>query len=445
MMKRPGCLLSGLVLFVSFGAQGSTLLDLYHETMASDPRLLRAEAESAIYQARKDYSFGGLLPQVSMGAVGTRTAREAENTQGLEQKDYYNGERYFASLVQPLYDKSRWEAFRSARKESGQYSARFEETQSLVAVDLVDRYTKVLAAEDNYAFVVAERQAAEEQLKQVKARYERQLAKITDLLAVEARTNVLLSRELDAENQVSIAREAMSELLGRDVTEDIATLRDDIHVEWDLTGLDEWIQKGLANNKQLQSSRLAVETARGRVKEATGARHPVVSLNLNAQESDIGFENAQAPQSQSYVASVNLTMPIYSGGQVSARVAEAQARLRMVEQEYEQAERVLRKDIREAFLNANSARQRVDATYKAVVSAQKSYEAQQKGFRYGTVTVVDVLNASETLYEARRDYRQAYYDLMLQGMTLFQVAGEFSPEKMADINGWLTSPEQAGL
>lgn len=445
MMKRPACLLSGLVLFVSLGAHGSTLLDLYHETMASDPRLQRAEAESAVYQARKDYTFGGLLPQVALNAQGSRTARKAPDAQGLEQEDYYNGERYYVSLAQPLYDKARWEAFRSARKESSQYSARFEETQSLVAVDLVDRYTKVLAAEDNHVFVRAEREAAQEQLKQVSARYKRQLAKITDLLAVEARTNVLLSQELDALNQVSIAREAMSELLGREVTESVATLRDEVDVDWELTGLGEWIKKGLANNKQLQSSRLAVETARGRVKEASAGHHPTVSLNLNAQESDIGYENAQAPKTESYVASVNLTMPIYSGGQVNSRIAEAQARLRMAEQEYEQSERLLRKSIREAFLNANSAMQRVDATHNAVISAEKSYEAQQKGFQYGTVTVVDVLNASETLYEARRDYRQAYYDLMVQGMTLFQVAGEFSPEKMADINGWLTSSEQAGL
>jgi outer membrane protein len=85
----------------------------------------------------------------------------------------------------------------------------------------------------------------------------------------------------------------------------------------------------------------------------------------------------------------------------------------------------------------------VDANHKAVVSAERSYEAQQKGFEYGTVTVVDVLNASETLYEARRDYRQAYYDLMVQGLTLSQVAGEFSSEKVSEINGWLDASAQS--
>ena len=61
--------------------------------------------------------------------------------------------------------------------------------------------------------------------KLVKARYDRQLAKLTDLLAVEARTDTLLAQELSARNEVLLAREAMSEVLGRTVDEPFASLR----------------------------------------------------------------------------------------------------------------------------------------------------------------------------------------------------------------------------
>src|SRR5690606_26709533 len=103
----------------------------------------------------------------------------------------------------------------------------------------------------------------------------------------------------------------------------------------------------------------------GRVKEAQGSRHPAVSLSLNAQQSDIGYENAQVPESETYVAAINLSMPLYTGGQISSQVAEAQARLRVAEQEYQQADRLLRKEIREAFLRARNAVDRVAATRKA--------------------------------------------------------------------------------
>jgi outer membrane protein len=440
-MFKPGILVGGLLSVLAVPLQASSLLDLFQESMASDPRLIRAEAESAIYQAREDYAFGGLLPQVSLGGQTTRTSRDATSTLGDSTQSYYDGKRYYLSLTQPLYDKAKWEAFRSADRESEQYGARLEEMRSLIAVDLVDRYTRVLGAEDNHAFVVAEKEAAEKQLKLVNARYERKLARITDVLSLEARANVLGSREIDAQNQVTLAREDLSEVLGRIVDEPLAELRDNLYVPWDLGHVDDWIRKGLAENSQLQASYHAVETARARVKEASGRRHPTVNLSLSAQESDIGFENAQSPEAETMVAAVNVNMPLYSGGQISAQVAEAKARLRLVEQEYVQMDRTLRKSIREAYLNARSAQERVDANLKALKSAEKSYEAQQKGFEYGTVTVVDVLNASELLFEAKRDYHQAFYDLMLQRLTLFQVAGQFSPAKIAEADSWLVAAE----
>lgn len=444
---KPGYLLVGILLVFSLAVaaseEGSSLLDLFHETMASDPRLLRAEAESAIFQAREEASLGALLPQVSLGAQGTRTKRDTIS--GAQPVDYYNGERYYLSVSQSLYNKAGWEAFRSADKESDQYVAILEDTRGVIAVDLADRYTKVLAAEDNLEFVQSERLAAEEQHKLIKARHERQLASITDLLSVEARVDILLSQELDARNQVDLARENMSEILGRAVTEPLASLKEGLYLDWQLGSVDDWLRKGLADNKQLEASKLAVEAARNRVKEASGQRHPSLTLSLNAQQSDIGFENAQTPEAKTYVAAVNLSMPLYSGGQISAEVSEARARLRMVEQEYEQTERQFRKGVREAYLNAQSALQRVTATQKAVQSAAKSYEAQQKGFEYGTVTIVDVLDASQTLFEAKRDFRQAYYDLMVQSLTLQQVAGEFTSGFMAELDGWLTNDSQAEL
>jgi len=429
---------SALMFFVAIQpAQASNLVELYQETMASDPRLLRAESEAAVFQARERYQFGGLLPQASMGAQGTRTRRDAPANQGLDATDYYYGEKYYASLSQPLYNKSQWEAFRAASKEADRYSSRYDEVRSLIAVDLVDRYTKVLAAEDSYAFVKAERESAEEQLKQVRARHERKLAKITDLLAVEARANMLYANEIDALNTVAIAREGLSEILGREVTESLNTLNEAVAVTWELGALEEWIQKSLQDNSSLKASRLALEAAVAGIKQAAGQRHPTVSVSLTAQKTDIGFENAQIPTNEVYVAALNLTVPIYSGGQVSAQVSEAKAKLRMAEQDYEQIERELRKKTREAFLNVKSARERANAGRKAVVSAEKSFEAQEKGFSYGTVTVVDVLAASQALYEAKRDFRQAYYDVMLHWVSLQQVAGQFSPDNIAEINDWL--------
>lgn len=413
------------------------LLDLYQETLGSDPRLQAAEAEAEIYQAREKYRRGALLPQVNVSAQGTRTVRESTDNNGTDVRDYYNGEKYTFAMSQSLYNKPQWEGYRTARNEADQYAARFDDIENLITVDLVERYTLVLAAEDNHRFVVAERLAAEKQLSQIEARYKRQLAMITDLLDVEARRDRLLSEELSAENQVELAREGVSQLIGRRVDEPLAPLREQIFIGWDLTDPDSWIEQGMNGNKGLEAARYAVKAAEAGLRQAQGGRHPSLNVQLVAQQTDIGFENAPAPESESYVAALNLNVPLFSGGQVSAQVREARAKLRLTQQQLEEQERNLRKDIREAFLNARTASQRVEATRKALGSAEKAYEARQKGLQHGTVTVVDVLDASEQLYRARRDYRQAYYDLMVQGMSLHHTSGNMTVDRVAELNGWL--------
>lgn len=436
-------LIAVMALGLAASVQATSLLDLYRETLESDPRLHVAQAESDIYEARERYSRGALLPQISLSAQGTRTRREVVDT---SQDDSYYGERYSAALRQSLYNKAQWEALRGSRRQAEEYQARYEDTEAQVTVDLATRYTRVLAAEDNLSFVSAEREAAEAQLRQIRARYERQMGTVTDLLEVEARVDRLVTEELEASNRVMLAREEMSELIGRELEEPLAPLRDQVLLDLDLAQVDHWLTLGLVNNHALAAARSAVEAARAGVGEARGRRHPTVDLQLSAQRTDIGYENAQSPEVDVYVAALNLNVPIFSGGQVSAQVAEARARHRLAEQQLEELERRARREIREAYLTTRSALERVAASAKAVVSAEKSYEARQRGLQYGTVTAVDVLDAAENLYRARRDHRQAYYDLMVQFLRLHQTSGALSPENVVELDAWLApvSAETAG-
>lgn len=416
----------------------SSLLDIYHQALSSDPRLQVASARRDVFVARKDQSKGSMLPQISTSVQNTRNIRETQNAFfDTKERELYNGERYNLVINQSLYNKSQWEAFRSSQHEARRYAADYDSREDIVTVDIISRYAMVLGAEDTLSFIVAEREAAEEQLNQVEARYERQLAMITDLLDVEARRDALLTDEVEARNQVKISREALAELLGREVSEPLASLKEAVPVEWHFDEVEQWIADGVSRSPHLKAYREGVSAAEARVREAKGGHYPTVGFQISAQKSDLGFENSQAPESDTYVAQVNLNIPLYSGGQVSARVAEARANLRLSQQELEEQERLLKKEIRTAFLNASAAKQRVDATRKEVASAEKSYEARQKGFEYGTVTVVDVLDASENLYRARRDHRQAYYDLMVEGMSLYQTAGALETRHVAELEQWL--------
>ena len=82
---------------------------------------------------------------------------------------------------------------------------------------------------------------------------------------------------------------------------------------------------------------------------------------------------------------------------------------------------------------------RVEARKQAITSAESALKATQAGYEVGTRTIVDVLLAQRTLFQAKRNYSNARYDYILSMMRLKQVAGQLSPKDIFELNNWLSS------
>ena len=63
--------------------------------------------------------------------------------------------------------------------------------------------------------------------------------------------------------------------------------------------------------------------------------------------------------------------------------------------------------------------------------------AIEAGYSSGTRTILDVLNAQNTLYSAKHDYANARFDYILDSLRLKQVAGILSKEDILNVNQWL--------
>lgn len=432
MFLRKALLVSSLTLAAS-QLQAAGLMDLYKETLASDPRLAVAAAQSDVGKAQSRQALASLLPQISMTGQLTENKRHPMNGDNT-----YNGEKYVLSLRQSVYDKARWESKERYDYLAEQGALEYEDTRDGVAVDLLQRYTAVLAAQDNLELIQAERDAISKQLEQLRSRYKRQLAVLTDVLDVEARLDGIQAQLIVAENDVSISREALAELVGREVTEELNGFSRKLDYAEDGRALAHWVKLATANSALLMSLGAEVDAGRAYVREARAGHLPTVDLSLSAQKSDIGFENSSSSKTETYVAAMSINIPLYSGGSVSATTDEAHARLVMSEKRREEQKRGLLKEVRESYLNTESSWARIAAAQKAVSSASKSYDAMQKGFEFGTVTVVDVLDALRDEFSYRRDYRQAQYDFAVSRLSLLKASGTLKRSDIEQIDGWLS-------
>jgi outer membrane protein len=79
----------------------------------------------------------------------------------------------------------------------------------------------------------------------------------------------------------------------------------------------------------------------------------------------------------------------------------------------------------------------VQALTQAVKSTESARAAIEAGFQVGTRTSVDVLDAEQNLFRAKRDLAVARYNYIIDTLTLKQAAGTLSEEDVRLVNAWL--------
>jgi outer membrane protein len=124
-------------------------------------------------------------------------------------------------------------------------------------------------------------------------------------------------------------------------------------------------------------------------------------------------------------------------------VRQAQKQFLEAQQRLEQQSRSTARETRDAYLGVNLSISRVNALRQALVSNQSALEATELGYRVGTRTSVDVLDAERELFRAKRDLATARYEYVLNVLRLEMASGQLTQDDLARANGWLESPSSA--
>lgn len=429
-------LISAPTLFAASDApeQGSHFLDLRtlsDRARLNDPRMISADAIERRADFREKEAFSRLLPQVSADARVTRT-----NYDGGRVTDEYTGHRYAINLTQVLFDRAVWQGYQRNRALSLQQFEDAQERRNIAAVDLVQRYFEVLAAEDGLALVREEQRVISQNLSRIESLFERQMVPVTDLLEVNARKDRLRSEEIQASNAVELARESLSELVGQEIFSPLKRLNLDLDITqlFDLKSLDYWQEAALAGNPYLQSKFAETQASLAGYREARGGHYPRVTFSLSSQKTNIGFENSSSPTTQSDVAAINVQIPLFAGGGVSARSGAAYEDIIISEQQFEAARREVLRETRSAFLNVQSSLSRISAAQRALESAEKARIAAERSFNFGLTNAVDVLDRARDEFSAQSELLGAKYSFLLAYTLLRRWSGEFSESDIELLN-----------
>ena len=119
-----------------------------------------------------------------------------------------------------------------------------------------------------------------------------------------------------------------------------------------------------------------------------------------------------------------VSVPIYTGGRIAARVAEAQSRRRELDLEKTETEREVEEEVRRAILAYESARERSRVAIDNLRLAEEELDLSRDRFQNGVTSSIEVDNAQASLVTAQADRIAAAADQERARYELWHATGQ---------------------
>ena len=439
-MKKLLPILIGLSL-TGFSAmsQAENLLQVYQQARLSNPDLRKSAADRDSAFEKINEARSPLLPQLGLGA-------DYGYSQGYRDQSGVNTTTTSGSLqlTQTIFDMSKWRALSLQEKSAGIQDVTFQTDQQTLILNTATAYFNVLSAIDSLSYTEAQKQAIYRQLDQTTQRFNVGLVAITDVQNARSQYDTVLANEVTARNNLDNAVESLRQVTGNYYPA-LASLNVDSFKTDKPQPVNTLLKEAENRNLSLLQARLNQDLAREQIRQAQDGHLPTLGLTASTAVSDTsnsGYktrDNAQFNDSNIGQSKIGLSfsLPLYQGGMVNSQVKQAQFGFVGASEQLESAHRSVVQTVRSSFNNINASISSVNAYKQAVVSAQSSLDAMEAGYSVGTRTIVDVLDATTTLFNAKQQLSSARYNYLINQLNIKSALGTLNEQDLVALNNTL--------
>lgn len=438
---NAACLFAALTISIS-AVHAQSLSDLYRQAAAADPTLTAADAQYRAAVERVSQADAGLLPSVSLTSGISRSLF----TDGI--KDDADERKFFSrqtgvQLTQPLYKPVAWRTSKQAKSQAQAALQQRGQAQAELAQRLATSYFDVLTARSEVVQLRAQQQATAEQLAVAKRSFTVGTASVTDVREAEAKADTVAAQLAVAELEVDAKLAMLSQLVGGPVRVDVQPAPEGALPTLAVQDLENWLDTAENASPQIQGARLFLEAAQLEVSKAEAGHHPTVELSLSRQDSHAsGTTASPLPQGgRTTQIGINLNLPLYAGGGMTARTREAMALQDKAQADVEGARRGVGVNVRQAFYATLQAIAQFKGLQTAEKSAETALKANKRGYEVGVRINADVLNAQSQLYQTRRDKARAWHEAWSGFIKLKAASGNVSEDDLARVDGQMMPTE----
>lgn len=406
-------------------AGAATLDQAFMQAYTSNASIQAGEAELRAAGFGVQSAKSGYKPQVSFDAgIGTAHNDFASPFFSGISTFPQNIKTAGLTITQPLYMGGQTSSnVDAARANQSSQQAKLSATEEQVFLNVVKAYSDVVR---DQAVVKLEKNnltVLNKQLQATQAEHQNGEVTHTDVAQAEARVAEAQAALIQARGSLTESRAAYLRVVGTGPQS-----LEQPSLPTPLPGSEAQAVQLSGENFPVLAARFAQNAAEQQVQSATGKLRPQIALTgqlLEARDPQVGFSRIDTRSIM-----LTLSVPLYSGGELSAQKHAAEQRAEASTDNLVDAERQAKLDA----VNAWQAFQTANARMKAIKSQVQAERIAASGVRdeqaVGERTTLDVLNADQELLNARVGLIRAERDQLVSAYALQAATGRLTADAL---------------
>ena len=413
---------------------GMSLSEAIELALKHNPELSAQGHDLGVAEARYDAALGRRLPGVDV--VGTamyyqydqRLLPATANGEAGAFSDKMLSSDIVFSL--PIYTGGRLRREQSAaRLLRASAERQLARSRSELIYNVSSVYYGILAQRRVIASLEFSREALREHSKRVQEMISVQKAAGVDRLRMDVRVADLEQRMVWEKNVLAVQCRVLANLLGLPAGSPRRTPMGELpELPTASAAALPALAVVLANRSDYQAAQAAIAAQREAVAAASAGHLPTVTVQGSygrrlAVESSDRRSGLDSTTDMGW-GGVVFNVPVFAGGQVSARVREERARLAAAEERLRKLALQIELELETASLNIQSARERLEALAKTSEQAQESLRIEREKYELGKGSITDVLDAQTALLDTETAMSRALADYHTARAQLALAKGE---------------------
>ncbi len=431
-------------MLICSSVQALDLMEAYRLAISGDATFQAARATAAAAREAVPQARAGLLPQISASASRSRNSTE-QTSPNLLGEDVSRNYDYFAknasiNLRQPLIRFGNLAHYYQAEAQVAAAEATLENDTQMLALKVAGNYFDTLVAREKLESIRIQKEAYAGQLAAAERALQAGFGTRTDIDDAQARLDMAAAQEIEARLQVRVMEKTLAGVVNQRIQAEQLARIDDMRLQLEMPqpdNLEAWISRAEENNPELRAIRHSIEVAERELDKGRAAHLPTLDLVASRSKSDSDSNNTIGNQYLTSSVGVQLTIPIYSGGQVNSVIRQAHANLDKARQQHEAGRRQINVVVAREFGAVEQGIARVKALEQALKSSQQALHSTRKGVQAGTRNSIDVLNALQQLAATQFQLAEARAHYSISRLKLKSAAGALAEQDIADVNRWL--------